>query len=128
MLAPLEQLVAQRVSAAVTSAADPSHLCSAITYSVERSLNWLGPGMACSHAPASGCATPMSREHSRSATFVPRTSPSSPAALTISSSHEPSWVTCAKLRWARRLVLHSGSAIWVRLGRAAAGGRPLIGW
>ena len=27
--------------------------------------------MACSHAPASGCATPMSREHSRSATFVP---------------------------------------------------------
>jgi hypothetical protein len=38
----------------------PSHRCSAITYSVERSLNWLGPGMTCSHAPASGCATPMS--------------------------------------------------------------------
>jgi len=61
-----------------------------LTYSVERSLNWLGPGMACSHAPASGCAsrTPMSREHSRSVTFVPRTSPSRPAALAISSSHE----------------------------------------
>jgi len=44
--------------------------------------------MACSHAPASGCATPMSREHSRSATFVPRTSPSSLAALATSSSHE----------------------------------------
>ena len=81
-----------------------------------RSSNW-----------SSGCATPLSREHSRSATFVPRTSPPSPAALTISSSHEPSWVTCVKLRWARRLVLHSGSAIWVRLGRAAAGGRP-VGW
>jgi hypothetical protein len=82
--------------------------------------------MACSHAPASGCATSMSREHSHSATFVPRTSPSSPAALAISSSNE---LTCAKLRWARRLVLHSGSAkaIWVRLGRAAAGGRP-FGW
>jgi hypothetical protein len=38
----------------------PSHRCSAITYSDERSLNWLGPGMACSHALASGCATPMS--------------------------------------------------------------------
>ena len=65
------------VSAAATLAADamwigsPSHRCSAITYSDERSLNWLGPGMARSHAPASGCATPMSREHSRSATFTP---------------------------------------------------------
>ena len=55
------------VSAAVTLAADamwigrPSHRCSAITYSVERSLNWLG----CSHAPASGCVTLMGREHSR---------------------------------------------------------------
>ena len=105
----------------------PSHRCSAITYSDERSLNWLGPGMARSHAPASGCATPMSREHSRSATFTPPRSPSSPAASVISSSHEPSWVTEAKLRWARMLVLHSGSAIWVRLGRASAGGRP-FGW
>ena len=84
------------VSAAATLAADamwigsPSHRCSAITYSDERSLNWLGPGMACSHALASGCATPMSREHSRSATFTPHRSPSSPAAPVISSSHEPS--------------------------------------
>ena len=44
------------VSATATLAADamwigsPSHRCSAITYSDERSLNWLGPGMACSHA------------------------------------------------------------------------------
>ena len=70
----------------------PSHRCSAITYSDERSLNWLGPGMARSHAPASGCATPMSREHSRSATFTPPRSPTSPSAPVISSSHEPSWV------------------------------------
>jgi hypothetical protein len=87
VLAPLEQLVAQRLGRRyvgrrrhVDRQADamwigrPSHRCSAITYSVKRSLNWLGPGMACSHAPASGCATPMGREHSRSATFVPRTS------------------------------------------------------
>eukprot|EP00964_Phaeocystis_antarctica_P083041 scaffold52192_cov67-Phaeocystis_antarctica.AAC.1 len=67
----------------------------------------------------------MSREHSRSATFdVPRCSPSIPAALVISSSHEPSWATCAKPRWARRLqgrqLRWRPQGSWRRRGRRRA--------
>ena len=62
----------------------------------------------------------MSREHSRSATFTPPRSPSSPAAPVISSSHEPSWATEAN-------EAALGANVGLALGRR---GRPSIylGW